>query len=314
MPRDALQIHSRVIAQVRFRQGTCNCSAQRDGKGQADNRFGLNAIEGDSVELFFLRGRETPILCCPARVVGRESELGALRKDFELAEQILLWDEVSKSSSVVIGAEVQFDFSVGRGGLPERNNHLVVMVARLARLASHDGIGLVVRVTMHTGDFLARSPSATLAEFQRERGILDYRLVLKRDIVSWGLSGGQTENDLHGSIRRRQLQRPGRNSSGGKGSVEKNDENKAQQISGFAHDLSRSISNIVRDLPMGSRRVAIILLIFVGSPAMCGIGQRFRNCLGKWLESGGDCRGFGFGQIRGVPLRSPDCRRGKQEG
>ena len=40
------------------------------------------------------------------------------------------------------------------------------MVARLARLAGHYGIGFVVRVTVHTGDFLAGSPRAALAEFQ----------------------------------------------------------------------------------------------------------------------------------------------------
>ena len=61
---------------------------------------------------------------------------------------------------------MQFDFSVGRGGLPKRDNHLVVMVARLARLAGHDGIGFVVPVTVHTGDFLASAPRAALAEFE----------------------------------------------------------------------------------------------------------------------------------------------------
>jgi hypothetical protein len=87
------------------------------------------------------------------------------------------------------------------------------------------------------------------------------------------VTGGQTESDLHGSIRRRQPQRPGRNSSKGEGSYEERDEKKTQQISSFAHDLSRSISRIVRDLPFESRRGVIILLIFGESLAMCGAGM-----------------------------------------
>src|ERR1019366_8946491 len=109
MARYALHIHASVITQVRFRQGSRNRSAQRDGKGQADDRPRLNAIDRDSVELLFLRGREASILRCPARIVSRELEFGALRKNLKLGQLFLIRNKVPKGSAIVIGAKVQFD-------------------------------------------------------------------------------------------------------------------------------------------------------------------------------------------------------------
>ena len=104
---------------------------------------------------------------------------------------------------------MQFDFAMSRGGFPQRHNHLFVVVTRSARFAGDDRIGFVVRVAANIDDLLARSPRATLAEFQRQRGILHDGSAMKHHAINRRLIGGETENDLHGSVRRLEQQRPG---------------------------------------------------------------------------------------------------------
>ena len=171
-----------------------------DRNWKADNRPGLDAVERDAVEFFFLGSRETPILGGPAGVIGREAEFRALGEQLEFPELRLVRNEVPKRGPVVVGAEVQLDPAMGRGAFFESNDHLVVMVSRLFRFAGHDGIGLVVRVAANGGDLLPGAPGATLPEVQRQRGIFHKGLALKQHTVSGLLTRPQPEKNLHPAV------------------------------------------------------------------------------------------------------------------
>src|SRR5205085_6399307 len=135
---DSRDVHTGVVVEVRLgdRERHRAVAGTADER-KADDRRGREPVRGYAVELALLTRREAAELGCPAGVVGRETELAALGRDRDGAGR---GQTVAEGRAVVVGAKDQFELPRGGFLFFERDDELVRVVARFARLSDDERV------------------------------------------------------------------------------------------------------------------------------------------------------------------------------